>query len=528
MKKNYISSLLVIAALAVSSCSQNHLDIPKHGNMGGQDDFYVNDENINQALANMYNNVLNVSQSLLTIKNCLSDDIYNGGGTRGDNATQDQLNEYIFNTENGSIQGLYQSLYTVIYGANLIIDKVEPATDFQKQAVAEAHVIRGWAHFELGTLWGTAPIVDHLLDPSEYKQGNSEAGAILKFAIEEFKTAITSGSLRSKSSLTDKATGVRITKETALAFLGKAQLFAGDASGAAESLNKVVDSKLYELYQGEYRDLFHVGQNNCPESIFECELPYDAEKAYDHIMNYYTMAGWRTEKMDIDYSKPFAQVYVSAGWGFYNPRKSLYDAFVEMEGKDGYRKKQIIASYEELKANGFTIKPGIEVIGCEGVWTYKHQLYQSDNPVFFPYFATGAVNYRMMRYAEVLLLAAEANLGSNSKKALECINEVRKRAHLAELTTVSLDDIKKEKRLELFSEGCRFQDLVRWGDAYQAMKEQGLKVPNTLDGDGEFGTVKADASTNPTGGFKQGKNELLPFPNLEITVNPNMVQNPGW
>ena len=506
----------------------DHLDIPKHGNMGGQDDFYVNDENVNQALANMYNTVLNVAQSSLTIKNCLSDDIYNGGGQRGDNATQDQLNEYTFNTENSSIQGLYQSLYSVIYSANLIIDKVEPSTDFQKQAVAEAHVIRGWAHFELGSLWGTAPIVDHLLEPSEYKLGNSEPGAIMKFAIDEFNTAINSGSLRSKSTVNDKVTGVRATKETALAWLGKAQLWAGDVAGAALSLNKVVDSRLYELYKGEYRDLFHVGQNNCCESMFECELPFDPEKAYDHIMNYYTMSGWRTGMMSIDYSKPFAANYVANGWGFYNPQRGLWDAFVEMEGNDGYRKKQIILNYAELKENGFTIMPGQEIIGCEGVWTYKHQLYNSDNPVFFPYFATGAVNYRIMRYAEVLLLAAEANLSSDPTKARDCINEVRRRAKLPELTTVTLNDIKKEKRLELFNEGVRFQDLVRWGDAAEVLKNQGQKVPNTLDGAGDFGNVKADAATNPQSGFKKGQHELLPFPNLEIKVNTNMHQNPGW
>jgi type II secretory pathway component PulM len=127
-----------------------------------------------------------------------------------------------------------------------------------------------------------------------------------------------------------------------------------------------------------------------------------------------------------------------------------------------------------------------------------------------------------MRYAEVLLLAAEAHLQSGeSGKALNYVNQIRTRAKLHNLSSVTLDDIKTEKRLELCVEGVRFQDLVRWGDAERMMADQGTKIAAfTLSGvDYPF--------SNANGGFK-AKNKLLPIPRKELELNPNMVQNENW
>ena len=119
-------------------------------------------------------------------------------------------------------------------------------------------------------------------------------------------------------------------------------------------------------------------------------------------------------------------------------------------------------------------------------------------------------------------LAAEANLqAGNTSKALEYINMVRARAKETPLTTVTLNDIKTEKRLELCNEGVRYQDLVRWGDAKTALGEQGKQVPAfTVSG------VQWNWQ-NTKYGF-QDKNMLLPIPLKELELNPNMHQNTGW
>lgn len=534
MKRNYIYGACIgLVALFTTSC-EDHLDIAKHGNMGGQEDFYTNDVNVEQAVAAMYNQVLNTEVSIWGMKNYLSDDVHCGGGNRGDNSTSEQINEYAFGADHATVKDAYSSLYSTIYTANLIIDKVNFSSEISERAIAEARYFRAWAHMELVSMWGNVPIVDHLLQPSEYRQGNRKASDVWEFVVSELETAIASDVLPSKKSVDDKNTGVRVTKETAYALLGKAKLFAGDAAGAAAAFEKIIGSGLYELWQGSYRELFHIGANNCCESVFECQVPNDPEKSWDFFgtqMAYYTITGWRTGLMDVDMGNPNMWSYVQGGWGFFNPRKSLWDAFVEMEGEDGYRKQEIITDYAGLQAYGLTIQAGQSLVGCEGYWFHKHQTYVSDCSTYpfvgFPTFQ--AINFRVMRYAEVLLLAAEANLAAgNSSKATEYVNMVRARAKETALGSVSLDDIKAEKRLELCMEGVRYQDLLRWGDAAKCLAEQGKQIPTCSHGDSSTGTVNRAAFTNPEAGFKTGKHELLPIPFEEIKLNSNMKQNPGW
>ena len=161
--------------------------------------------------------------------------------------------------------------------------------------------------------------------------------------------------------------------------------------------------------------------------------------------------------------------------------------------------------------------------GNEGYLQWKHRM-PSDEVITTSWGYSTHTNFRWMRYAEVLLLASEASLQSgDAASALIYINEVRSRARLNPLSNVTLDDIKKEKRLELCFEGCRYQDLVRWGDAATVLANQGKEIP-ALSADGSVSIVV----TNTQFGFKTGKHELLPFPEHEMNVNKNLKQNPGW
>lgn len=109
-----------------------------------------------------------------------------------------------------------------------------------------------------------------------------------------------------------------------------------------------------------------------------------------------------------------------------------------------------------------------------GYFSWKYRVYEAD--VINYYWLRCPNNTRAMRYAEVLLLAAEASLQSgNASKAVDYVNKVRNRAQLPALGSVSMDDIKKEKRLELWMEGCRYQDLIRWGDAATVLAKEDRK-----------------------------------------------------
>ena len=172
MKKYIYIALLAVGLTGFASCS-SELDIEKHGNLGGMDTYYTNDENVNSATASLYLQIRSLHFNWFLLKNCLSDDVWAGGGGRNDNVSLEELNEYTFDTNNGMVQSLYSGLYSVIYKANLIIDMVQGDTPVMRRAINEALVLRAWAHFELVTLWGTAPVVDHLLTPGEYRKGNN-------------------------------------------------------------------------------------------------------------------------------------------------------------------------------------------------------------------------------------------------------------------------------------------------------------------------------------------------------------------
>ena len=521
MKKNkFYIALLGIMSLMTVSCN-SELDIEKHGNMGSMDTYYTNDENVNTGTASLYLEAKSAYYNWFFVKNLLSDDVWCGGGQRGDNGEMEKLNEYSFDSNHGMIESLYKGFYAIIYKACLLTDKIQGDTPVMKRAINEAKVFRALAHFELVTLWGTAPVVDHLLTSAEYQLSNSTPAELWAAVEKDLTEAINSGTLPSKNDANDAETGIRVTKEFAQALLGKAYLFQGKNSEAASMLDNVISSNKYALFPGEYDDQFHAAANNNCESLFELQKRNDPEQVWNTFDMMYIMQGWRTSVLNYG---PTALMKLAVGnYGFLNPRKSLYEAFVKWEGENGYRKSKTLWSYDQLKSYSVEIQQGASVYGSEGSFFWKNQAYREDCSVDMSYFQVGQfIDLRLMRYAEVLLLAAEAHLqAGNASKAIEYMNIVRTRAKETPLTAVTLSDIKMEKRLELCNEGVRYQDLVRWGDAKAAMGEQGKDVPAFTGSDVQWNWH------NTKYGF-QDRNVLLPIPLKEIELNPNMQQNPGW
>ena len=513
MKNIYILASLILAAFSFSSCS-DQLDLNKLGNMGSEGDFYKTDADVEAAITACYNESGTMYEVIKGTDDLLSDDVWCGGSQRNDNAQREDLGSYTFSSTNEVIQQMFESLYTMIYDANLVIHKfTDYDTPVKKRDLAEAYFFRGFAHFYLGAYFGTAPVVDKLLNDGEYNLGNSTREELYAQAINDLKTAVESGNLESKSNLTDK--NVRVTREAAEAYLGKAYLFAGDYTNAAAQLNKVINSGLYKLNTGKYEDLLHAKNDYDPEFVFYYNTVVDYNNLVWNL--YYLYRGFRGEfykwnNTDKDLS--------NSGYGFFNPTKDLYDAFVKEEGTNGYRLNQTIKTESQLKDLGITLAPGKTLHGHEGYWNWKQRMLNSDF-IIFGGFAT--VNYNWMRYAEVLLLAAEANLKSdNNAEALKDLNEVRRRARLPEKTSITMDDIKTEKRLELWGEGCRWMDLVRWSDAYDKLANKGKEMPSYSSNG-----VNTEY-TNTNAGFVKGKNEMLPIPDQQIKLDDNMKQNTGY
>ncbi|MCD8209084.1 MAG: RagB/SusD family nutrient uptake outer membrane protein [Bacteroidales bacterium] len=520
MKKIFTYLFIGILCFALVDCN-SYLDIAKHGNMGSMEDFYETDEDAEQAAAALYLGVDNVFFYWYMLKNMLADDFWCGGGTRGDRPEYEELNEYHFDTDQETINYTYSNLYTLVYYANLILDNLEPDSAVKQRVYAEAKFMRAWAHFELVTLWGTAPIVDHLLKSDEYRQGNGTPEATWEFIENELNEAIDSGWLPSKNGVNDEETTIRVTKELAEALLGKSYLFQGKYSDAATMLDKVINSGLYALWDGDYGLILQTASNNCCESMFEVQKRNDTDKAWWQWGWTWAYMGWRTAYFDI--SEPAQSEIAMGTYGFGCPQSSLYDAFVAEEGVDGYRLNNVIYTMDQMEAYGMSLTPGMYLMGCEGYMCWKTRSTMDDVVTDNSSMQVLQwINSPIMRYAEVLLLAAEAQyMTGNTSKATEYVNQIRTRAKAATKSSVTLDDIKVEKRLELCYESVRWQDLVRWGDAASVLGEQGKDVPS-------YSTAGVDWQFHNTEyGFKT-KHNLLPIPRQEIELNPNMTQNEGW
>jgi tetratricopeptide (TPR) repeat protein len=510
-------ALFSLVCLIAAGCS-DFLDTEQRG-VTSIDDFYQTDQDAEQALYAVYDKLQHTGSTTLSRdffqwKMLLSDDAVAGGGGRGDNYMGEELDEFVFGPENGIITYMFTKFYQMIYMANLLIEKVTPDSQVKKTAIAEAKTLRAFAYFELVTLWGPAPLVTTVLEPDEYAQTNGEVSAIWAQVEKDLLEAIPDLPLRSRQSL---ATRANVSTGTAQSWLGKAYLFQEKYEQAAEIFEQVIQSNEYSLLP-DFRNITRHAYEFSDESIFEVSYVEDLiNPEYTTALAY----GGPRES----WFKAGTSGITETGWHYTAPENDLYQAFID-RGETVRMYGTVWSEKELAEVGGSYRKPdGSLPHGTEGYIRIKHgayvdEFYESNDALHW----NGGINLRITRYADVLLMAAEAlnrKSSPDDAKALAYVNQVRERAEMPPLTSSGsrlFEDIKQERRFELAFEFSRYQDLIRWGDAYDALKDRGKRVPN---GDGTYLEF-------PNAGFKKGQHELLPFPYTEMNVNPNLKQNPGY
>lgn len=536
MRKS-IYALLAAAVLGISASScTDELDIPQKG-VYPTDTYYHTDDEVATGLALSMSYINNMAFEIIQSINCLSDDVWPGGANAGDQPGLHQFSGFYISTENDKVYNIYSFCYRLIYFSNVLIESIDSnsnPTQFMKQCRAEAYFLRGWAEFYLGVFWGNPPIVDHVLQPDEYDSvTNSEPGAMLEQAATDFRTAINSGDLPEKAALGDKTNLAHCTLAAAQGYLGKTYLFQKKYKEAHEILDKIINSGKYDLYRGEYENIIKAPSNWSDEGIFEINCPPNQTDATaPQLMSYvYIYAGWREDNFDFTGMSPDFANFNTTGYGFFNPTGKLVEALIKSDGADGYRTTSVVKDQHFVQdVMGIAKKPNSPAHG-HGLYNgWKNRYEWSDVAMnwggWSPFPAT---NFRYMRYAEVLLSAAEAYFNDgNAGKALQYVNIVRDRARAPQYTSIDMDKIKLERQVELCMEGQRFMDLVRWGDAATVLAKQGQDIEKLdINAQGEWILVHDDASS-PSYGFKKGVNELLPYPQREIEQNPRITQNPGY
>lgn len=591
--KKIVYSVLAFAALMLGVSCEKNLDIPQKG-VTAIESFYQTDEDaisaLNAAYARFATRITGQDGSSIytdykaALNNC-GDDMYAAGSNFGDNDFMAQLDEFRLDSGNQVVDHFYKNLFQVNYACNLVIDNFKDGlpeggpTPTTKRCVAEARVMRAYIYFLLTALWNTPPMIDHVLaEGLPYNSDKDPENPIshddlFRWVAAECEAAIPD--LEERKSPQDKDGAVKVTKGFAWAVQGKALLFVKDYAGAKTALKKVIDSGKYALVPGsKWADLFHVEGDCNEEKVFELNIEYNsALGAWGGQIQRSTWMeaniwNWRSDHFVAGASPQGKYTGGVDGWGGLGVPQWFGDEFFANDGHsprfDGTFKRIDDAVYNmeynspEIAALTPEQRKTSKLVGIADV---EQGLYGQSFWLPFKQLlrATDAGSYGsnvrlnngiIMRYAEVLLLYAEACLQSgDNAQAKWAVNEIQKRAGSKTISdNVDMNVLKKEKSYELWLEGSRWLDLLRWGDTAR-VKQAGQDVPKLfdkffrepkstdqgikwLDNDNtqRFYTVSTHEAIDAkyTVGFKEGKHEFFPFPISVMDKNPNMVQNPGW
>lgn len=519
------------------------------------------------------------------ITNMCGDDVLYASGNYGDHEFSGMLNEFRYDAEAEVPKFMYTGLYHSVYTCNLVTDHFQKAADtpVKKRCVAEARVLRAFDYFLLANLWDNPPFVDHCLErtdlpyncnkdpehPMDHKQ-------LIEWVAKECEEA--AADLDERKGPDDKDGAVKVTKGFAWALAGKAYLFAAEYDKAKTALKKVIDSGKYALVPGDrYMDNFHIEGDGNEEKVFEINFEYNAGKgSWDGMIQRSSWMesnawNWRAGS----FVKSPQSVYSGIdGWGGLGVPQWFGDEFHENDG-DSYRFKATLkhiddAVYkmeyadsalnamsveEKMKSKKVGINDPVQGLYDNSFWlAFKQVMRKADTDGNKYGDNIRLNNYVVMRYAEVLLNYAEACLQTGDQaEAKRYINMIQERAGSKTISqTVDMDVLKKEKSYELWLEGCRWFDVMRWKDdkAIERLKNVGSDCPHVFDklfrapkaddrkvtweygkeDNSRFYTVSTSAAKDAgfDVGFKKGKHEFFPYPQTVMDKNPNLEQNPGW
>jgi hypothetical protein len=390
---------------------------------------------------------------------------------------------------NAELRNVFRWNYAGITRANFILENKDNIEFTGKdKIIAEAKFLRAFYYFELVKFFGDVPLI------IDERIGAQEATTIPRTPSSEIYAQIEQD-LLDASAVLDAVSLVKgkATKGAAMALLGKAYLYQSKFVEAANKFDEVISSGSYSLIS-DYNDLFSVANENNSETVFDVEYSGAEGGGYGCLVCLEGNAGPGFQGIR-QYEGP---IY-GDGNSYNLPTQNLYDAF---DPADPRRDATVldIDAFIAAQPNPESISYGIGAGGHTGFYNNKYIKRQGeiglpDNDL------TSPVNYRVIRYADVLLMAAEAHFrNGNSAEAQGLVDQIRLRAGMAPVALNTIEDLYNERRLELACEGHRFFDLVRSGQAESSIE-----------------------------GFQPGKHELFPIPTLEIDLaGGNWSQNNGY
>ncbi|PKG41085.1 RagB/SusD family nutrient uptake outer membrane protein [Psychroflexus sp. MES1-P1E] len=494
MNTFYNKCTLILIAFALVSCSDDFVDVDPPFQLTSET-FFETEDDFRNALVGAYD-LLQATYINVILGEIASDNANAGGESATDVVGWQQVDRMIHTPVNDDIDNVWDFNFAGVYRASYIIENKDKIDfDGKEQIIAEVRFLRAYFNFELVKWFGPIPIKP---------EGRFELGeetSIPRASVEDVYAYIENDLNLAIPNLSPQAVEVgRATKASAQALLGKVHLFQDEFGLAAAQLNEVVNSG-FRLYgtvpEEDVLNLFEYEAENSAEAVFEIQYTGTEGAGFDCLQcsEGNVMVGFSGVR---GYDGPLYE----SGFGFNLPTQEMFDAF---ETSD-LRKELSILDIEAWAADTgaiFVIGNQDPQTGHTGYYNRKYIPRQNEN--LGDANLTQPNNYRAIRFADVLLMAAEAlNRGSiNDVLALDYVNQVRNRAGLPDINVSGsqlTDEIYRQRRLELVGEGHRFFDLVRTGRAAQQIE-----------------------------GFTAGKNEVFPIPLEEIQFSQgNWEQNPNY
>lgn len=450
----------------------------------------------------------NTNNRLWVVTDVVSNDAAKGGFP-GDQADIGLIDDFQIFADNGNLQSIWKIYYEGISRCNLVLKHVPDINmdeALKNRILGEAFFLRGYYYFELGSIFGNIPLITKPLLPEDMQVPNSSQQEVYKQVESDFIAAgnLMEKALQQNPSVYPSGELGRATPGAAKALLAKTYLFEKKWSDAASTAEAVASFgySLMPIYQHD----FNVNYDNNKEEIFQIQ----------HLSGQSPVQGSRLNQ----WLAPRAQ----NGYGFDEPTQNFVDEF-EMTADSVYdpRLDYTLGRKGHLWFDGIPYDTSWSSTGYNQKKTLQPL---SEIPASTK--GDADLNFTVIRYAEVLLIKAEAlcEMG-NCAAALIPLNKVRKRAResylydttlpnygtipqglLPDVTTTNqaalLTAIRHERRVELGFECMRYFDIIRYGKEYA---------------DHAFGNKR---------NFNYDINKVFPIPQSEIETNSNIKQNFGY
>lgn len=448
MKKNII--FYVCISIFFSSCSMDFINLLPISTVT-EDRYYQTDKDIADAMTGIYVPLRARYNNFYIFGDLRADDSWQEIAKADVQTYSDQ---FTMNSNEGQLLSAWTDYYQSIFRANKLLTKIELLDEKEipnkNRYTAEARFLRALCYFDLVRIFGPVPAFTNVLNTEEaYKTPRATIDDVYNIIIQDLKAA------ESLPVNYDEANIGRPTQGAAKALLGKAYLTKNDFPNAESKLLEVTNMG-YELLDN-YESIFDPTNEHHKEYIFDYE--------YESGVN----AGSQLTNLMCPNSSVFQAFYGVPGTG--NERNGPTQALIDLFEPNDKRKDISIGI-----TGGFINETGTFV----PLPSTTNQTYTKKYLTRIQAANDSPVNWKIIRYADVLLMLAESmNENGKTAQAIPYLNEIRKRAGVNEYPiTMNQSDtreaIEKERRLELCFEGVRWFDIVRTGKAYDIMKDFGM------------------------------------------------------